>query len=55
VYIPRVTFIAQREVRIATKSSSNHVDDHESLSADQEEAPKAQASTHDATSSSAMP
>jgi len=39
---------------IATSSSSNDVDDHESLRADQEHAPEAQASTHDAGSLSAM-
>jgi len=53
--MPRGKSIERREHRIVASSSSSDNDNHESLDANQEEAPKAHASTHDAASSSVMP
>jgi len=47
--------IACRENKIAASSSSSDADNHKSLGADQEQAPKAHAFTYDVGSSSAMP
>jgi hypothetical protein len=43
------------EDMITTSSSNSDTDDHDSLGADQEQAPEAHPSTYDVGSSSAMP
>jgi hypothetical protein len=53
--MPREKSIARLTNRITTSSSSSASNDHESLGADQEQAPETHASTHNAGSSSAMP
>jgi hypothetical protein len=52
--MPREKSIAHRTDRITASFSSNASDDHESLGADQEQAPETQAATLDAGSSNAM-
>ena len=52
--MPRTKFIASHDNRIATNSSINDNYNQKSLGADQENAPKVHASTHDVASSSAM-
>jgi hypothetical protein len=47
-------FITCCEDKISDSSISNNVDDHGSLNADQEQAPRAHAFTYDACSSSGM-
>jgi len=53
--MPRGKSIARLKDKITVSSSRSDADDHESLGADQEQAPEAQTFNYDASSSSAMP
>jgi len=53
--MPNEKSITCREDKISINSSSNNVDDHESLNFDQEQAPRAHALPYDAGWSSGMP